>query len=96
MTRYQIVLRYRFDLEGISMKRLSNDELADRVRSRNSRRTLAYRERLTQAGKVQLAVWIPGELRQQIDTAAAANSRTLSAETTTLIQEGFEYRELAK
>lgn len=78
------------------MKKLPDAELANRVRSRNTRRTLAYRERLTQAGKVQLAVWIPVELRQQIDVAAAVNSRTLSAETSELIREGFEYRELAK
>ena len=78
------------------MKKLSDAELADRVRTRNTRRTTAYRERLTQAGKVQLAVWIPGELRNQIDTAAGLNSRTLSAECTELLREGFEYRELSK
>jgi hypothetical protein len=78
------------------MRKLSDAELADRVRTRNTRRTTAYRERLTQAGKVQLAVWIPGELRNQIDTAAGLNSRTLSAECTELLREGFEYRELSK
>ena len=78
------------------MKKLPDSELAERVRTRNTRRTVAYRERLTQSGKVQLAVWIPGELRTQIDTAAGLNGRTLSAETAALIEEGFEWRELAK
>ena len=78
------------------MKRLTNDELADRVRDRNLKRTTAYRQRLVQAGKTQLAVWIPGELRERIDVAAGSNGRSLSAETTVLLQEGFEYRELSK
>ena len=79
------------------MKRLTNDELATRVRARNTRRMTAYRERLvTEKGMRQLAVWIPADLRQQIDAAADANSRTLSAECTELLQAGFEYRELAK
>lgn len=78
------------------MKRLTNDELADRVRDRNLKRTTAYRQRLTESGKVQLAVWIPGDLRNQIDTAAGMNGRTLSAECTELLREGFEYRELSK
>ena len=78
------------------MKRLSDAELATRVRERNLKGTAAYRERLTQAGKSQLAIWIPGELRSQIDTAAGLNNRTLSAECTELLQAGFEYRELAK
>lgn len=78
------------------MKRLDDSELASRVRERNLKRTHAYRERLVQAGKTQLAVWVPCELRKQIDDAAGSNSRTLSAETTALIQEGFEWRELAK
>jgi hypothetical protein len=78
------------------MKRLSDAELAERVRTRNLKRTAAYRERLAQSGKVQLAVWIPGELRERIDVAAGSNGRSLSSETTALIQEGFEYRELAK
>ena len=78
------------------MKRLTNDELSTRVRERNLKGTAAYRERLTQAGKSQLAIWIPGELRSQIDTAAGLNNRTLSAQCTELLQAGFEYRELAK
>ena len=78
------------------MKKLPDAELAERVRTRNTRRTVAYRERLVQAGKMQLAVWVPGELRERIDVAAGSNGRTLSAETTALLQEGFEWRELAK
>ena len=96
MTRHEFVLRYRLELEGMSMKKLSDAELADRVRTRNTRRTIAYRERLSQAGKVQTAIWIPGELRERIDVAAGSNSRTLSAECTELLREGFEYREIAK
>ena len=78
------------------MKRLDDSELASRVRDRNLKRTTAYRQRLVQAGKTQLAVWIPGELRERIDVAAGSNGRSLSAETTVLLQEGFEYRELSK
>lgn len=78
------------------MKRLDDSELASRVRDRNLKRTTAYRQRLVQAGKTQLAVWIPGELRERIDVAAGSNGRSLSAETTVLLQQGFEWRELAK
>ena len=78
------------------MKKLSDAELADRVRTRNTKRTHAYRERLVQSGKTQLAVWIPSELRQQIDDAAGMNGRTLSNECSELLREGFEYRELSK
>ena len=78
------------------MKRLDDSELASRVRDRNLKRTTAYRLRLVQAGKTQLAVWIPGELRERIDVAAGSNGRSLSAETTVLLQQGFEWRELAK
>ena len=78
------------------MRKLSDAELAERVRARNLKGTTAYRQRLSEAGKVQLAIWVPGELRSQIDAAADANNRTLSAECTELLQAGFEYRELAK
>ena len=78
------------------MRKLSDSELAERVRTRNTRRTVSYRERLTKAGLVQTAIWVPGELRERIDVAAGYNSRTLSAECTELLQQGFEYRELSK
>lgn len=78
------------------MRKLTDAELAGRVRTRNSKRITAYRDRLLKSGLTQFNVWIPADLRQQIDVAAAANSRTLSAETSELIREGFDYRELAK
>lgn len=90
------MVQWRFELWDLSMKKLPDSELAERVRTRNTRRTLAYRERLTQSGKTQLAIWIPIELRNQVDAAAELNGRTLSAETAALIQDGFEWRELAK
>ena len=75
------------------MKRLTDAELATRVRARNIRRINAYRGRLIEKGMQQLAVWIPGELRQRIDIAAGLNNRTLSEETTALLHEALVYRD---
>ena len=75
------------------MSRLSNDELADRVRARNIRRMISYRERKAEKGLQHLAVWIPSELKQQIDITAGLSSRTLSEETTVLLREALNYRD---
>ena len=97
MTRDEFVIRYRLELEGMSMKRrLTDSQLAERTRANNTKSSRAYRDRLLQQGMQLLAVWIPSELRQQIDTAASLNKRMIYEECTELMREGFKYRELAK
>lgn len=64
--------------------KLSNDELATRVRQRVQRNCSKYRERLAQSGKVQTLVWLPGNIRQQLD-AMTNQQQSLSAVTTALL-----------
>ena len=52
-------------------QRLTNDELAERVRASNRRRGERHRQRLTGAGRAALTVWVPVELRSRfVDRAA--------------------------
>lgn len=52
-------------------QRLTNDELAERVRASNRRRGERHRQRLTVAGRAALTVWVPVELRSRfVDRAA--------------------------
>ena len=64
--------------------KLSNDELATRVRQRVQRNCTKYRQRLAQSGKVQTLVWLPGNIRQQLD-AMTNQQQSLSAVTTALL-----------
>lgn len=54
------------------MRKLSNDELATRVRESNRRRGQRQRERLTIAGRSPLTVWVPTGLRTRFTNEAAA------------------------
>ncbi|HOW75983.1 MAG TPA: helix-turn-helix domain-containing protein [Candidatus Competibacteraceae bacterium] len=65
--------------------RLSNDELATRVRRRTARNSTTYRERLSQSGKTQTLVWLPNNIRQQLDAMANQQQQSLSAVTTALL-----------
>jgi len=53
-------------------QRLTNDELADRTRVANRRRGQRMRERLVDAGRSPLTVWVPSGLRARFVNEAAA------------------------
>ena len=65
--------------------KLSNDEFAARVRQRLQHNSAKYRSRLSQSGKTQIVVWIPSDLRQQIDALTATQGKSLSVVTTELL-----------
>ena len=65
--------------------KLSDTELARRVRERSQQRSIRYRERLSRSGRVQTLVWIPAPLRAQLDATAAQRNQNLSEVTTALL-----------
>ena len=67
----------------------SNDELAERVRSANRRRSITRREKLATAGKSALTVWVPVDLRQRFIATAEARQATISELATALIDAGL-------
>lgn len=58
--------------------RVSDGELAARVRQRNRANSERRRVKLAAGGKVQLLTWIPATLRSEIASLAAANGETVS------------------
>ena len=67
----------------------SNDELAERVRSANRRRSITRREKLATAEKSALTVWVPVDLRQRFIAAAQARQATISELATELLAAGL-------
>jgi len=65
--------------------KLSNDELATRVRARTQRNSAKYRERLARSGRTQTLVWLPDTIRTQLDSLVEARNESLSAVTTELL-----------
>ena len=65
--------------------KLSDSELARRVRERSQQRSLRYRERLSKAGRTQTLIWLPTELRAQLDAKATELNQNLSEVTTALL-----------
>ena len=65
--------------------KLSNDELAERVRNRVKRNCAKYRERLARSGRTQTLVWLPDTIRAQLDGLVEARNLSLSAVTTELL-----------
>lgn len=62
----------------MGLARLDDAEFARRARERNSRVNAAHRQRLLEAGKAQTNVWLSAELRQRLDSEAAAAGVNLS------------------
>lgn len=65
--------------------KLSDSELAARLRQRNRVNSERRRIRLAAGGKVQLLAWIPATLRSELDRVAAARGEHLSDTTTALL-----------
>lgn len=69
------------------MRKLSDQELAKRIREGNRKRAETRRVKMTTAGMVQTVVWLPAELRQAIDTRM--DRRTLSETVAELLAAGL-------
>ena len=58
--------------------RISDKERAEKVRQWARQASARRRERLTADGKEQLLCWIPGAIRQQLDSLANENNQSVS------------------
>lgn len=65
--------------------KLSDTELARRVRERSQQRSIRYRERLSRSGRVQTLIWLPNTLRRQLDALTKERDESLSLVTTELL-----------
>ena len=72
-----------------TMRKLSDQQLAKRVREANRKRAETRRVKMTTAGKVQTVVWLPAEIRQQVD--ALTDGRTLSETVAELLAVGLKH-----
>jgi hypothetical protein len=73
----------------MAQRRLTDSELAQRLRQRNRQASERRRVKLAASGNVQLLVWIPASLRERVDAAAAANNATISDMTERLLTAGL-------
>ncbi len=69
--------------------RLTDKELAERVRASARERATRRREKQEALGNVQTVVWLPSELRKQIETMT--EGRTLSETVTALLEAGLKF-----
>ena len=69
----------------MTQRRLTDSELAERLRQRNRLNSERRRQRLAESGKVQLLAWIPDTLRRELDSVAADRGETLSETTEALL-----------
>ncbi len=70
--------------------KLSDAELAERVRARTQRNSTIYRQRKSESGKTQTLVWLPDTIRTQLDGISAARNLSLSAVTTELLSAALD------
>lgn len=52
-------------------RKLSDSELAERVRDRSKVRSAKRRENLSRAGRAQMLIWVPATLKTALETTAA-------------------------
>jgi hypothetical protein len=78
------------------MQRLSNDQLAEKMRAANRRRSERQRAKRVEAGRAALTVWIPANLQRQIVELATTESATTSDVAERLLTDGLNYRQLAE
>lgn len=69
--------------------KVSDGELAARLRQRNRINSERRRVKLVAGGKVQLLAWIPATLRSEIAALAAANGETVSAVVERLLSDAI-------
>ena len=73
----------------MTQRKLTDSELAARLRQRNRDSSERRRERLALAGHTQLLTWIPASLRERVDAAAAASGLKLSPMVERLLLAGL-------
>lgn len=73
----------------MTQRKLTDSELAARLRQRNRDSSERRRERLALAGHTQLLTWIPASLRERVDAAAAASGLKLSPMVERLLTAGL-------
>ncbi len=73
----------------MTQRKLTDSELAERLRKRNRESSERRRERLARAGHVQLLTWIPVSLRERVDRAAKDSGLTISPMVERLIAAGL-------
>ena len=73
----------------MAQRRLTDSELATRVRASNVRRAERRRERLATAGYVQTVVWLSQVTRSALDTTAAERHATISETAERLLTAGL-------
>jgi len=66
-------------------RKLSDAEFTERTRAANRRRTVRYQQRLSEAGKSSLTVWIPDAIKTALQTEAAERGSTLAETATALL-----------
>ena len=75
------------------VKRLTDQELATRVRAANRERAARRREKQEAADMKQTVVWLPAELRARVE--ASTEGRTLSAAIASLLEAGLRHTSTA-
>lgn len=73
----------------MAQRRLTDSELANKVRAGNVRRAERRRERLATAGYVQTVVWLSQVTRSALDTTAAERNATISETAERLLSAGL-------
>ena len=71
------------------MQKLSNDQLAERTREANRRRSERQRAKRMEAGRVAFTCWLPTALQKQIVDMATAESVTTSTVAERLLIAGI-------
>lgn len=71
------------------IRRLSDKELAERVRTANRERAARRREKQEAAGMQQTVLWLPSGLRARVE--AATGGRTLSEKAAKLLEAGLRH-----
>ena len=74
------------------MQRLSNDDLAERTRASNRKRSERHRQRLTIAGHAALTVWVPAQLKKEFTDRADALALNINQLATQIIEAGLRAR----
>lgn len=74
----------------MAQRKLTDSELAQRLRQRNRQASERRRERLAASGKVQLLTWLPDTLRRELDSVAAARREPVSETAAAAILAGLK------
>ena len=69
--------------------RLSDTEFAERARAGNRQRADRRRARMARSGYQQLLVWMPGDLRNEIDRIAADRGTSVADAATMIVRAGI-------